>query len=218
MSLVQSGSTIYALVKDARIRSSKEECASDTGQKLRWNNAVVMDAQISSPKEESAFGMGAEIKRKLCSSDGCSNKGVKGGMCIKHGAKGKRQCNNEGCTYIARPHFSERHPMALWLRTGACHPKTITSLENIMRTKMLNYGSISEHTRSHADEDWVIRDKCESIHSLPVQELTRQKVSSPSLCSSCGLEMKLWIVQCQLSLVSQQRKLVVTWNRKLPMM
>jgi hypothetical protein len=57
-----------------------------------------------------------------------------------------------------------------------------------MRTKMLNYGSISEHTRSHNDEDWVIRDKCESIHSLPVRELTRQKVSSPSLCSSSGLE------------------------------
>jgi hypothetical protein len=58
-----------------------------------------------------------------------------------------------------------------------------------MRTKMLDHGSVSEHhKRSHADGDCVIGDKCEFIHSLPVRELTRHKVSSTSLCSSSGLE------------------------------
>ncbi len=58
-----------------------------------------------------------------------------------------------------------------------------------MRTKMLDCGSIPEHHgRSRTDEDWVIGDKSESIHSLPVRELTRQNVSPTSLCSSSGLE------------------------------
>jgi hypothetical protein len=56
-----------------------------------------------------------------------------------------------------------------------------------MRTKMLDHGG-SEQSRSHADENWVIGDKSESIHSLPVRELTRHKVCSTSLCSSSGLE------------------------------
>jgi len=37
---------------------------------------------------------GAEVKH--CSSEGCTNKVVKGGVCIKHGAKDKR-CSCEGC-------------------------------------------------------------------------------------------------------------------------
>jgi hypothetical protein len=75
-------------------------------------------------------------------------------------------------------------------RTGTCHPKTITSLENIISTKMLDYGSICEHRRSYTDEDWFIGDKSETIHSLPVRELTltRHKVSVTSFCSSSALE------------------------------
>ena len=34
-------------------------------------------------------------KRKLCSSEGCTNKVIEGGVCRKHGAKVKR-CSSEG--------------------------------------------------------------------------------------------------------------------------
>jgi hypothetical protein len=53
---------------------------------------------------------------------------------------------------------------------------------------MLDYGSISVHRRSHADEDWIMGDKSESIHSLAIPELTRHIVTVTSLCSSSGLE------------------------------
>jgi hypothetical protein len=42
---------------------------------------------------------GAKVKQ--CSSEGCSNYAVKGGVCIKHGAQVK-PCNNEGCTNFAQ--------------------------------------------------------------------------------------------------------------------
>ena len=42
---------------------------------------------------------GANHKR--CSSEGCTNKVVQGGVCVKHGAKAKR-CSSEGCTNIAQ--------------------------------------------------------------------------------------------------------------------
>jgi len=55
---------------------------------------------------------------------------------------------------------------------------------------MLDYGSICKHRRSYTDEDWFIGDKSETIHSLPVRELTltRHKVSVTSFCSSSALE------------------------------
>jgi hypothetical protein len=77
--------------------------------------------------------------------------------------------------------------------TGAYHPKTLTSLNNIIHTKMLDYTSISEDRRSrHPDEDWFIGDKSEPepIHSHPVRELTRQKEGSPSLCPSYSSALK----------------------------
>ena len=39
--------------------------------------------------------------KKKCSADGCSNIVVKGGVCIRHGAKVKR-CSSEGCTNQAQ--------------------------------------------------------------------------------------------------------------------
>ncbi len=42
---------------------------------------------------------GAKVKR--CSSDGCTNGVIKGGVCKKHGAKVKR-CSKEGCTNQAK--------------------------------------------------------------------------------------------------------------------
>ena len=40
---------------------------------------------------------GANVKVKRCSSEGCTNHVVKGGVCRRHGAKAK-QCSSEGCT------------------------------------------------------------------------------------------------------------------------
>src|SRR5210317_1869431 len=41
-----------------------------------------------------AWGKGQKMR---CSSEGCTNQAVRGGVCIKHGAKHKR-CSSEGCT------------------------------------------------------------------------------------------------------------------------
>ena len=40
-------------------------------------------------------------KRKLCSSEGCTNQAHKGGVCVRHGAKVKL-CSSEGCTNQVR--------------------------------------------------------------------------------------------------------------------
>eukprot|EP00984_Skeletonema_dohrnii_P029495 scaffold20190_cov72-Skeletonema_dohrnii-CCMP3373.AAC.1 len=85
----------YAAVKDAQVRLSMEECALGMGQ--RSNDAAVKDAQIKLKKEECALNMGqsggvcvrhgAKVKEKLCSSEGCTNVVVKGGLCM--GQRGK---------------------------------------------------------------------------------------------------------------------------------
>eukprot|EP00984_Skeletonema_dohrnii_P000264 scaffold86_cov98-Skeletonema_dohrnii-CCMP3373.AAC.1 len=42
---------------------------------------------------------GARVKRQLCSREECTNQAVQGGVCVRHGAKGKRKrCSSEGCT------------------------------------------------------------------------------------------------------------------------
>ena len=42
-------------------------------------------------------------KRKLCSSDGCTNLAQKGGVCVKHGATlTKKKCSSSGCTNLAQ--------------------------------------------------------------------------------------------------------------------
>jgi hypothetical protein len=69
---------------------------------------------------------------------------------------------------------------------GKCHPKTSSSLENIMNTKMQDWGSLSERRTSDADDDWVVGDdQSEPIHRfLPERGLTRHKVNFTSLSSS----------------------------------
>eukprot|EP00984_Skeletonema_dohrnii_P022489 scaffold11612_cov76-Skeletonema_dohrnii-CCMP3373.AAC.2 len=48
--------------------------------------------------------------------------------------------------------------------TGTYHPKTLTSLNNIIHTKMLDYASISEDKRSHhPDEDCSSALKSETL-------------------------------------------------------
>ena len=42
-------------------------------------------------------------KVKLCSSDGCTNQVIKGGVCVKHGAKKElKRCSSDGCTNQAQ--------------------------------------------------------------------------------------------------------------------
>jgi len=42
-------------------------------------------------------------KVRLCSSEGCTNHALKGGVCIKHGAKPSvKHCTSEGCTNRAK--------------------------------------------------------------------------------------------------------------------
>jgi hypothetical protein len=52
---------------------------------------------------------GARVKVKRCSSEGCTNIAVKGGVCIRHGAKIKL-CSSEGCTNVVqREGVCKRH-------------------------------------------------------------------------------------------------------------
>eukprot|EP00984_Skeletonema_dohrnii_P017149 scaffold7744_cov76-Skeletonema_dohrnii-CCMP3373.AAC.2 len=52
---------------------------------------------------------GAKTNAKQCSNNGCTNNAVKGGVCIRHGAKIKR-CSSEGCTNQAvRGGVCKRH-------------------------------------------------------------------------------------------------------------
>ena len=43
--------------------------------------------------------MGLNVKR--CSSEGCTNRVVRGGVCCRHGAKVElKRCSSEGCTNV----------------------------------------------------------------------------------------------------------------------
>jgi len=45
----------------------------------------------------------AKVTRKLCSSEGCPNRAVQGGVCIRHGARQKRKnCAVVGCTSTSK--------------------------------------------------------------------------------------------------------------------
>ena len=50
-------------------------------------------------------------KKKTCSHDGCNNQVVNSGVCTLHGAKRVRKtCNHEGCTkYSQKSGFCKRH-------------------------------------------------------------------------------------------------------------
>ena len=63
-----------AVVKGAQIKLGAKECVLGMGQNRRSHCAVAKDVH------------GAKIK--LCSSsEGCTNRAVKGGVCKRHGAK-----------------------------------------------------------------------------------------------------------------------------------
>ncbi len=49
---------------------------------------------------------GAKVEVNRCSSAGCINRAYKGGVCITHGAK-RKLCSSEGCTNQAKPSEEE---------------------------------------------------------------------------------------------------------------
>ncbi len=48
-------------------------------------------------KSERKLGETEGRRRKICTTEGCTSRAERGGVCIRHGAKVKR-CNREGCT------------------------------------------------------------------------------------------------------------------------
>ena len=65
-----------------------------------------MDVTIKQSVEEHVFGM-VHHRKKKCSSEGCSNQAISGGVCIKHGAvvtSIRKTCSVEGCTTKIRSH------------------------------------------------------------------------------------------------------------------
>ena len=59
------------------------------------------------PNERASRADGATVKR--CSSNECTNGAVKGGVCIKHGAK-RKLCSCDGCTnYAKKEGLCQRH-------------------------------------------------------------------------------------------------------------
>jgi len=75
--------------------------AKDTAKVKQRKRCSSADVPSKSKTDECAWGIGARVKRKLCSSsDGCTNQVRKGGVCVRHGAKRKRW-SNDGCTNSA---------------------------------------------------------------------------------------------------------------------
>eukprot|EP00984_Skeletonema_dohrnii_P024947 scaffold14090_cov83-Skeletonema_dohrnii-CCMP3373.AAC.3 len=74
------------------------------GMEQRSNYAALRGVQIRQELEESGgvcIRHGAQVKRKLCSSEGRTNQAQRGGVCIRHGAKSNsaavKDVLNEGC-------------------------------------------------------------------------------------------------------------------------
>jgi hypothetical protein len=82
---------------------------------------------------------GAKIKR--CSSEGCTNIVVKGGVCVRHGAEQKKkQCSINGCTNQSKRrgvcirHGAKRNPYdestAFGNSHGSAYDETTVALSN----------------------------------------------------------------------------------------
>ena len=87
-----------------------------------------------------------------------------------------------------------------------------------MRTKILDYGSFSEQTRSHTVKTGSL--EMNAIPFIPFLHENRRGAKLPLVhyVLQVGLKMKLLIVQYRLFLVSQQLKLkLTTRNGMLPM-
>ena len=71
-------------------------------------------------------------------------------------------------------------------KTGPCHPKTSSSLENIVNTKMQDFRSYSGRGTTDDSDDWVVGDQSQPMHrSFPAEkELPRHTPSFTSLTSS----------------------------------
>ena len=89
-------------VSSTRRRATSTRASSAARSRSSLNGAQIRESSMR--KRKVPVGRGSRIRKKYryeCTADGCNNKVVKGGVCIKHGAKHKR-CNSDGCTNIAK--------------------------------------------------------------------------------------------------------------------
>jgi hypothetical protein len=103
----EMGAYIYSISRTAQLR---EEAAVRNNETLTNN-----DDNITRPKRKSPHNqLSSEPKKRTktkrkkyiytCSYEACTNHVVKGGVCIRHGAKVRKKhcCFNKGCTNFAR--------------------------------------------------------------------------------------------------------------------
>ena len=74
-------------------------------------------------------------------------------------------------------------------KTGPCHPKTSSSLENIVNTKMQDFRSHSGRGTTDAGDDWVVGDHSQPMHrSFPEKELPRHTPNFGTSLTSSEIE------------------------------
>ena len=76
-----------------RKRSQDDEASIDRPGKKR----AVRKQEISENNQKAEEHSDWRKYRKICSAEGCTNLVVKGGVCIRHGAK-RKTCSSEECT------------------------------------------------------------------------------------------------------------------------
>ncbi len=82
---------------EEEVKNEKNEIAFTNDIKEKINVEEIDTEELF----EGLANLRKQLTRKLCSSDGCTNIVVRGGLCIRHGAKVKL-CSIEGCTNQAK--------------------------------------------------------------------------------------------------------------------
>ncbi len=75
----------------------QDDDASEVSHKSTKRKMPMPSSNEEADRIRTKIGGGGRRRRKICSSEGCTNIVVKGGVCIRHGAK-KKLCSYEGCT------------------------------------------------------------------------------------------------------------------------
>jgi hypothetical protein len=102
---------IVAAKKRQRNTSASKRCRSSTRKAAPACKDTTIDVinarRLSSKRKRHLSGHEEQevptkvarkkYSKKRCSADGCANQSIKGGVCVKHGAK-RKICNSEGCS------------------------------------------------------------------------------------------------------------------------
>jgi hypothetical protein len=93
-----------AIQKNSVVTTASSTACDDTltTNNVREKEATAKTKLISSCEKDVAPKQATLQKRhrKICSAEGCTNRVVNGGVCVRHGAK-TRRCSNDGCTHKA---------------------------------------------------------------------------------------------------------------------